>query len=718
MKYWILTTEYPPFFGGGIATYCKITASVFSKNGHQVSVFIYDPGSSDLKITIEEGVRIVRFPLKRTKAHQFLGFNAALSYEYAEIAGHFVEREGVPDIVEAQEYNGIAYYLQQFKLLKYKHFSDLTILVTCHAPSFLCLEYNQVPIFQFPAYWTGQMEKSSIRCANILVSPSRYFIKEAKKRMNWTGIEVKYLVNPVNLPGIDKPAIYSPNYIVCFGKLSPLKGTFELLRYFKGMWDKGFNYSLHIIGGTKQIFHPEGLTMEDVVKRSYGEYIKKKLLILEGEYPANEVRKRLSMAHVVIIPSIVDNLPYTVLEAMSFGKIVLASKQGGQSEVITDGENGFLFDHFIEHDFENKLRYILNSDEKSLDRIANNAIKTIKSTFSPEIVYDQKLSLIKAYLKNPPPVDSFPFPQQDPEKASESNQPGVSNDLLSVIIPFFNMGEYVEECIKSVLSADYSNKEILIIDDGSTDEESLKKLKQIESTYPVKVHYKKNEGLSLTRNFGASKATGSFIAFLDPDDTVEKTYYSKALTILNSYSNVHYVGCWTQYFGGSNQTWPAFNPEFPYFLLHNMINSSALIFRKDSFINYGLNDPELIYGMEDWESVIRMNENNCCGVVLPEILFNYRVRTNSMSRAFTSVKRLHLYRLIALKHQKLYNTYGAEIANILNANGSGVRFDNPTFEIAQRSSFSIRLSGIVKEKIKGNKYLRTIAYKLYRILKN
>jgi glycosyltransferase involved in cell wall biosynthesis len=563
------------------------------------------------------------------------------------------------------------------------------------------------------------MEKSVIRGADLLISPSHYFIKEAKKRMPWREIQEHYLPNPIEIPEIqDNDFSYEENYIACFGKLSPLKGTFELLHYFDNLWKKGFQHPLHIIGGTQQIFHAEGLTMEEIVKRKWSTYIEKGLLVLRGEFSPEEARSQLKRAHVVLVSSIFDNFPYTVLEAMSMGKVILASTQGGQTEMIDDGENGFLFDHYKNNDFENKLLHILSLNAEHLKRVSSNAIKKVKNNFTPEVLYKKKIELLGTYIRENKPGTNFPFIGSDIVHTNNSDIP--NNNLLSIVVPYFNMELYIEDCVKSILNSEYPHKEIIIINDGSTSKEGIEKLSRIEKKYPVKVYHKGNEGLSIARNYGANCANGDYLAFLDADDTVDTTYYSKAVKVLNHYSNIHFVGCWIKYFGNSNNCWPAFNPEPPYLLAHNMVNSSSLVYKRTSFLESGQNDPALIYGMEDWESVINMVKNGFYGVVLPELLFNYRVRKNSMARAFTRTKRLYLNQLIAAKHKDYYSKYAVEIAGLLNANGSGIDFDNPTFETKATTIFPINniFKERLKERIKQNKHVRKIAYKIYKRIKN
>ena len=97
-------------------------------------------------------------------------------------------------------------------------------------------------------------------------------------------------------------------------------------------------------------------------------------------------------------------------------------------------------------------------------------------------------------------------------------------DKISLIIPVYNVEKYLKKCIDSVLKQTYKNLEILLIDDGSTDD-SLK----ICNSYAlkdsrIKVYHKDNEGLSATRNLGIKLSTGKYLAFIDSDDVLTEDY--------------------------------------------------------------------------------------------------------------------------------------------------------------------------------------------------
>ena len=98
-------------------------------------------------------------------------------------------------------------------------------------------------------------------------------------------------------------------------------------------------------------------------------------------------------------------------------------------------------------------------------------------------------------------------------------KPNEHDDLVSVVIPFYNEGIYFDDCIYSVLNQTYENLEIIIVNDGS-EEKFKKKLDLLRQKYPnkIKLFHNQNEGVSSARNYGIKNANGKYISFLDADD--------------------------------------------------------------------------------------------------------------------------------------------------------------------------------------------------------
>jgi glycosyltransferase involved in cell wall biosynthesis len=648
-----------------------------AERGIEVTVFVPDLAVSSYEVSNPEpGLRVIRFNPDFCKYGSVLGYAANLSYSFAEIVRHFIATEGEPDYIEAQDYLGIAYYLQQFKLTGLLSLENTPIVITLHSPAFVYLEYNRVPTYRFPEFWTCEMEKASIRAADILISPTQFLVEEIRKYMELSAQEVHVLPNPFEVEDTETSFSFERNKIIYYGKLSAQKGSFKLLEYFDRLWRSGFPHPLLIIGGTDIVYHPEQLTMQQIVEQRYGHYIKGGMLQLGGKISASEITQRIRDAHVVLVPSIVDNLPYVVLECMARKKPVLASVQGGQREIITDKVTGFLFDHRDLESFSSRLQEILAMEDEKLKQIAHQGFESLQR-YHPNVVLEKKLHLLQKLKEQRTGTGQaiFPFVHQERFEAKQATD----DKSLSVVVPYYNMGKYINECIDSVLASDYPVREIIIVNDGSTDALSLQKLETLSHKKGIKVLHQSNKGLAETRNTGAAAASGRFLAFVDADDRVSASYYSKAIRILERYSNVFFVGSWVQYFENSIKVWPAYNPQPPYLLVHNPVNC-GFVCEREAFLKRGLNDPALDYGLEDYDSVIGMVSGGYNGVVIPEIHYHYRVRTGSMIRKVRTEKWLYSYKYIGDKYAHYYAKFAAPVMHLLNTNGPGYTFDNPTLE--------------------------------------
>lgn len=98
------------------------------------------------------------------------------------------------------------------------------------------------------------------------------------------------------------------------------------------------------------------------------------------------------------------------------------------------------------------------------------------------------------------------------------------NDKISVIIPVYNVERYLRECVDSIINQTYKNLEIILVNDGSTDESGRICNEYAKQDNRIKVYHKENGGASCSRNYGLAKATGELITFVDSDDWVVEDY--------------------------------------------------------------------------------------------------------------------------------------------------------------------------------------------------
>lgn len=109
----------------------------------------------------------------------------------------------------------------------------------------------------------------------------------------------------------------------------------------------------------------------------------------------------------------------------------------------------------------------------------------------------------------------------------------VAKGFISIIVPVYNVEKYLRKCIESICSQQYDKLEILLVDDGSTDQSGRICDEYSEKDKRIRVIHKKNGGLSSARNVGIEAATGEFIAFVDSDDYISTGMYRKMIDKMN-----------------------------------------------------------------------------------------------------------------------------------------------------------------------------------------
>lgn len=191
--------------------------------------------------------------------------------------------------------------------------------------------------------------------------------------------------------------------------------------------------------------------------------------------------------------------------------------------------------------------------------------------------------------------------------------------LVSVVITTYNYAQYLSNAIESVLKQTHSNLEILIVDDGSTDDTRM-----IVGKFDGKLSYffKENGGISSARNFGVAHARGTYIVFLDSDDKLHENYITETLQILREQdASVGFSYTQQQYFEASSQV-----TEFGEYDVERLKNSncipSACLVRGEVARKYQYD--ETIYLLEDWNFYLTLAENGVSGVLLNKPLVYYR----------------------------------------------------------------------------------------------
>lgn len=203
---------------------------------------------------------------------------------------------------------------------------------------------------------------------------------------------------------------------------------------------------------------------------------------------------------------------------------------------------------------------------------------------------------------------------------------------VSVVIPCYNAGQYIEETIQSVLAQTYADIEIVVVDDGSSDDRTKAVLAQANWPRTTIIH-QANAGPAAARNRAVQEARGTYILPLDADDTIEPSYVAQAVAVLDARPEVGVVYCRANKFGAEHGTWDLPDYTLRELVIDNVIFVTAL-YRRSDWVAVGGYDEGLRHGVEDYAFWVKMVHLGREVVQLDARLFNYRVQQRSRTTSF------------------------------------------------------------------------------------
>jgi glycosyltransferase involved in cell wall biosynthesis len=238
---------------------------------------------------------------------------------------------------------------------------------------------------------------------------------------------------------------------------------------------------------------------------------------------------------------------------------------------------------------------------------------------------------------------------------------------MSVIIPCFNQGQFVEEAIDSVFAQSDQDFEIVIVNDGSTDEATNAVLAGL-SRPKTRVLTTANRGLAAARNLAIANSRGRYICALDADDRLHPAFIEKTTALLDADPSLAFASTWLETFGDEQWVWRQDRCDFPALLAECVVLTAAPV-RREALEAVGGYDERMVdSGDEDWDLWISLVEKGFRGAIIPEILFYYRRRAGSMSTfSMRGERRVRLWGNLLEKHRATYERYLPEVLALKEA---------------------------------------------------
>lgn len=251
---------------------------------------------------------------------------------------------------------------------------------------------------------------------------------------------------------------------------------------------------------------------------------------------------------------------------------------------------------------------------------------------------------------------------------------------VSVIVPCYNQGEFLQECLESVFASTYSDWECIIVNDGSFDNTETVAEVFVNKDGRFKYIYQNNQGVSAARNNGILASHGDLILPLDGDDKISPYYMEKAIKVFENAPDTKLVYCLCEKFGRKKGLYKLPDYHYNSLIWGNLIFCSAFYKREDFDKTMGYN-VNMKNGLEDWDFWLSLLDSAAKVYRINEVLFYYRSKADS--RGHGSVKHMDdLLIQVYKNHKELYEPYVERM--IINHNNllrlSGVEKENETIK--------------------------------------
>ncbi len=230
---------------------------------------------------------------------------------------------------------------------------------------------------------------------------------------------------------------------------------------------------------------------------------------------------------------------------------------------------------------------------------------------------------------------------------------------ISIITPYYNTEELFVETLVSVLAQSMQNWEWVIVDDGSTDDESVTRLLRLtKDDIRIRVIQQENAGPAAARNKAFANSSGRYVCLLDSDDMIEHTYLEKCMWFLDSNPEFSFCNSYSVVFGEQAYLWTqGFERNKDY--LHANSGPPISLIRRQAYADAGGFDASIRFGHEDWDFWLAMANSGHWGYTIPEFLQWYRKRKSGRFEKIMAARDANakFEKLMRQKYSGLENRY-------------------------------------------------------------
>jgi len=369
MKIALVSREYPLTSGsGGIGTYTYNLAHALVAHGHEVHVITRS------NKTRKKDKKVL---LHTIKHNDCFCSNIRYSCKVAKIL-----RKEKFDIVQASEWGGEAYIFSLFK--------NAPLVTRFATPTYMINRLNNQKDVGF---LTLHMERAQAKHSNALFSSTHALAEVIAVDWKINIEKIKVIPNSIELKNITNQKtkqLFGKDYILYFGRLEERKGMITLAKALSGVFKKYPDIKVVLAGKDMSYRNAK---MSDYIKEKNKKYLKN--IIFTGDLKKDKMYSVIAASQLVVLPSRWEAFGFVCLEALAFGKVTIATKGSGFSEIIEDSVSGYLVNPDKPKELTQKIIHCLSNDMSLIRRNARARSKR----FSVENISKQVLELYENMVK-------------------------------------------------------------------------------------------------------------------------------------------------------------------------------------------------------------------------------------------------------------------------------------------------------------------------------
>ncbi|MGI8557049.1 MAG: glycosyltransferase [Solirubrobacteraceae bacterium] len=639
MRVAFASRELYPLGGGGIGQFVTAAAKLLSGIAEVtiLTTSLFEETYESLRAAGDprlpgDGVRIVFVPeptLEEAAAwtHVMHCYGARVLERLRELYP-----DGGPDLIEFPDFLGEAFVTLQAAEALDPFLADTRVCVRVHTTAEICevldgwyrRDVRTRALHAMERFALARADELIWQGGDVLGTYKRFYGAGALARA--TRIRYPY-EGPVTSAGTD--AGFTPGAplrILYAGRLERRKGVHNLVRAATAMARGDFRLTLL---GSDTDTAPLGVSMREQLRLAIAEDPRIELRpALAREAVAEVIREH----DVVVIPSLWECWPYAALEPLHLNRPVLATPVGGLVELVAEGASGGLAGGTDAVALEDALETLLGQTDELREVVRRDApVGRARSLADDQEILDAYQALASS----------------GPRRLARGVNPSARPPLVSAIVPYYRAAEYVRETIDSLLAQTYPRLEIVLVNDGSFEDQDWI-VAEIAGRLPVTVVTQMNQGLGAARNFGVGQSQGRYFFPLDADNVAEPEFVARGVEILERRPDVAYVTSWSRYVGPDDT--PRVQGDIGYEPLgnhaalnaeENVAGDAAAVLRRRIF-DAGFRYSEELTSFEDWHLYRELQRAGHFGVVIPERMIRYRVREDSLQSQVAQPKRARL----------------------------------------------------------------------------